>query len=95
MSEFYVYIMSNKRYTVLYTGFTNDIERRVYEHKHKLLDGFTKTYNINVLLYFEEFNSAEEAKNREKQIKRYTREFKRNLINSINPEWRDLYEDFK
>lgn len=87
--------MSNQRYTVLYTGFTNDLERRIYEHKNKLLDGFTKKYNINMLLYYEECNSAEEAKHREIQIKKYKREFKRNLINSINPTWRDLYDDFK
>jgi putative endonuclease len=95
MEKFYVYILSNKRYTVLYTGFTDDLERRIYEHKNKLLDGFTKTYNVNILLYYEEFNSADEAKQREIQIKKYTREFKRNLINSINPTWRDLYDDFK
>jgi putative endonuclease len=95
MNQFYVYILSNKRYTVLYTGFTDDLERRIYEHKNKLLDGFTKTYNIDVLLYYEEFNSADEAKHREIQIKKYKREFKRNLINSINPTWRDLYDDFK
>jgi len=95
MSKFYVYILSNKRFTVLYTGFTGNLERRIYEHKNKLFDGFTKTYNVNILLYYEEFSSAEEAKHREIQIKKYKREFKRNLINSINPEWRDLYEDFK
>lgn len=95
MSEFYVYILSNQRYTVLYTGFTGDLERRIYEHKNKLLDGFTKTYNINILLYYEKFNSAHDARRREIQIKKYTREFKRNLINSINPTWRDLYDDFK
>jgi len=95
MSKFYVYILSNKRYTVLYTGFTDNLERRVYEHKNKPLEGFTKKYNINILLYFEEFNSAEEAKHREIQLKKYKREFKRNLINSINPTWRDLYDDFK
>lgn len=68
----------------------------MYEHKNKVYEkSFTKRYNVSVLLYYEEFNSAEEAKHREIQIKKYTREFKRNLINSINPEWRDLYEDFK
>jgi putative endonuclease len=95
MVKFYVYILSNKRFTVLYTGFTNDLERRVYEHRNKLHDGFTKKYNINILLYFEEFNSAPEARHREIQIKKYKREFKRNLINSMNPTWRDLYDDLK
>ena len=95
MGKFYVYILSNYHYTVLYTGFTDDLERRVYEHKNKLLEGFTKAYNINKLLYYEEFNSADEAKQREIQIKKYKREFKRNLINAMNPTWRDLYDDFK
>jgi putative endonuclease len=95
VNKFYVYILSNQLHTVLYTGFTDDLERRVYEHKNKLLDGFTKTYNINKLLYYEEFNSADEAKHREIQIKKYKREFKRNLINPMNPTWRDLYDDFK
>lgn len=96
MDKYYVYIMSNERYTVLYTGFTNDLERRMQEHKDKVYEkSFTKKYNISMLLYYEEFSSAEEAKNREIQIKRYTREFKRNLINSINSDWRDLSEDFK
>ena len=95
MDKFYVYILSNKRFTVLYTGFTNDLERRVYEHKNKLLEGFTKKYNIDVLLYYEEFNSAAEAKHREIQVKKYKREFKKNLINSVNPTWKDLYDNFK
>ena len=94
MSNFYVYILSNPRHTVFYTGFTDDLERRVYEHKHQLLPGFTKKYNCNKLLYFEEFSDAESALHREQQIKRYTRAWKQNLIHSINPEWRDLYEDF-
>jgi putative endonuclease len=95
MEKFYVYILTNKRFTVLYTGFTDDLERRVYEHKHHLLEGFTKKYNVHILIYYEEYNSAEAAKHREIQIKKYKREFKRNLINSMNSTWRDLYDDFK
>jgi putative endonuclease len=94
MQKFYVYLLSNKNHSVFYTGFTNDLFRRISEHKLKLLSGFTKKYNIDKLLYFEEFAIADEAKHREKQLKKYTREFKFNLINSINPEWRDLYDDF-
>ncbi len=94
MSRYYVYILTNRHHTVLYTGFTNDVGRRVYEHKHKLRAKFTKKYNCDKLLYYEEFTSAEEALHREKQIKRYRRGWKKNLINSLNPEWRDLYEDF-
>ena len=95
MDKFYVYLLSNQHHTVFYTGFTNDLERRVFEHKNQLRKSFTQRYNIYKLLYFEEFTSADEAKHREIQIKKYTRQFKRNLINSINPEWRDLSEDFK
>lgn len=94
MEKFYVYLLSNKNHTVFYTGFTNDLFRRITEHKEKLLPGFTKKYNIEKLLYYEVFASPDEAKHREKQLKKYTREFKYNLINSINPTWRDLYEDF-
>lgn len=95
MGKFYVYLLSNQHYTVFYVGFTDDIERRVFEHKNGLLDGFSKKYNINRLLYYEEFSNAEDAKHREKQIKKYGKEWKENLINSINPTWRDLYDDFK
>jgi putative endonuclease len=95
MDKFYVYLLSNKHHTVFYTGFTDDLERRVYEHKNKLLKSFTNKYNIDKLLYYEEFTSADDAKHREKQLKKYTREFKFNLINSMNPEWKDLYECFK
>lgn len=94
MEKFYVYLLSNKNQTVFYTGFTNDLFRRVTEHKEKLLPGFTKKYNIDKLLYYEIFTNGEEAKHREKQVKKYTREFKFNLINSINPAWRDLFEEF-
>ena len=94
MSNFYVYILSNLRHTVFYTGFTDDLERRVYEHKHQLLPGFTKKYHCHKLLYYEEFPDAESALHKEKQIKKYKRAWKENLIQNINPEWRDLYEDF-
>jgi len=94
MSKFYTYLLSNQHHTVYYCGFTNDLERRVYEHKNGLLEGFTKKYNINKLLYYEEFPTAEEAEHREKQIKKYKKAWKENLINSKNPTWRDLYDDF-
>lgn len=95
MSKFYVYLLSNNHHTVFYVGFTDNLERRVFEHKNSLLEGFTKKYNVHKLLYFEELQSAEEALHREKQVKRYKREWKENLINSINPAWKDLYEDFQ
>ena len=84
--------MTNKRNTVLYTGITSDLKRRVYEHKEKLVDGFTKRYNITKLVYYEVFADPENAILREKQIKAGSRQNKIDLINSINREWLDLYE---
>ena len=84
--------MTNKRNTVLYTGITNDLKRRVYEHKEKLVDGFTKKYNITKLVYYEVFADPENAILREKQIKAGSRQKKIDLICSINREWLDLYE---
>jgi putative endonuclease len=85
--------MTNKRNTVLYTGVTNDIRRRVYEHKEKLVEGFAKKYNITKIVYYEVFDSIENAILREKQIKGGSRQKKIDLINSMNKEWRDLYEE--
>ena len=90
--QYYVYIMTNNRNTALYTGITNDLKRRVYEHKEKLVDGFTKRYNITKLVYYEVFADPENAILREKQIKAGSRQKKIDLINSINREWLDLYE---
>jgi putative endonuclease len=85
--------MTNRNNTVLYTGITNDLKRRVYEHKEKLVDGFTKKYNIIKLVYYEVFEDPENAILREKQIKAGSRQKKINLINSVNGEWLDLYEE--
>ncbi|OZH51564.1 hypothetical protein AFK68_30105 [Hydrocoleum sp. CS-953] len=89
--ECYIYIMTNKRNTVLYTGVTNDLIRRIYEHKSKIVEGFTKRYNVNKLVYYEMYEDISQAIAREKQIKAGSRQKKINLINSINPEWKDLY----
>ena len=91
--QFYVYIMTNKHNTVLYTGVTNDLKRRIYEHKNKLVKGFTKKYKINKLVYYEVFEDAYNAISREKQLKAGPRENKVDLINSVNKEWKDLYEE--
>ena len=91
---YWVYIMTNKSNQVLYTGFCNDIEYRTYQHKAKMYEGFTKKYNCTKLIYYEEFHDKEEALHRERQLKRYRREWKFNLIRSMNPDFRDLYEDF-
>lgn len=90
---YYVYIMTNKNNKVLYTGVTNDIKRRVYEHKEKSIEGFTKRYNITKLVYYEICRDAETAILREKQIKGGSRAKKEMLVNGFNPEWRDLYTE--
>jgi putative endonuclease len=87
--EYYVYIMTNKSRT-LYTGVTNDLMRRVYEHKNKLVKGFTSKYNIQFLVYYESTLSVHVALEREKQIKGLLRAKKIALVNSMNPEWKDL-----
>ena len=89
MKSYYVYIMTNRSKT-LYTGVTNNLERRVYEHKNKLVPGFTSKYNITKLVYYEETNDVQEALVREKQIKGWLRSKKMALIESENPEWKDL-----
>ena len=88
--QYYIYIMTNPNNTVLYTGVTNNLPRRVYEHKEKIIEGFTKKYNVTKLVYFEEFPDIYSAIKREKQIKAGSRQKKIDLINSINPEWKDL-----
>ena len=91
--QYYVYIMTNKKDTVLYTGVTNNLERRVYEHKEKLVEGFTKKYSVTKLVYYEVFENIENAILREKQIKGGSRQKKIELINNMNKEWQDLYEN--
>jgi len=93
MKNYYVYIMTNNSKT-LYIGVTNDLIRRVYEHKNKLIDGFTKKYNITKLVYYEVFNTIDEAIRREKQLKNWHRKWKINLIESMNKDWTDLSADF-
>ena len=91
MNEYYVYIMTNEQKT-LYTGVTNDLERRVYEHKNKLVEGFTRKYNITRLVYYERTTDVQAAIEREKQIKGWLRKKKIALVESMNPEWVDLSE---
>jgi len=89
-----VYITTNKNNGVLYTGVTSNLYKRVSEHKNKAVDGFTSKYNITKLVYYEEYETMPEAIAREKQIKGGSRKKKIDLINSKNPEWKDLYEEF-
>ena len=91
--QYYIYIMTNKGNTAVYTGVTSSLKRRVYEHKEKLVDGFTKKYNITKLVYYEVFEDIENAILREKKIKGGSRRKKIELVNSMNKEWRDLYEE--
>lgn len=92
MSEvFYVYILTNLHHTVFYVGVTNDLIRRVYEHKNKLIKGFTYKYNADKLIYYECFESIDCAIAREKLMKRWARPIKCEAIGRMNPEWNDLY----
>ena len=91
--EYYVYIMTNKSRT-LYTGVTNNLMRRVHEHKNKLVSGFTSKYNIQFLIYYESTSNIHVALQREKQIKGWLRSKKIALINSMNPKWKDLSEEW-
>jgi putative endonuclease len=87
---YYVYILTNTHHNVLYTGVTNDLERRCYEHKQKKIKGFTKKYIVDKLIYFERFDSIDSAIAREKQIKGFPREKKLALINQFNKDWKEL-----
>jgi putative endonuclease len=92
---YYVYILTNANHTVLYTGVTNDLARRLNEHKQKKIKGFTKKYNVDKLIYFEEFEFIDLAIAREKQIKGYSRVKKIALIDKFNPEWNELSPNTK
>ncbi|MBI3914949.1 MAG: GIY-YIG nuclease family protein [Chloroflexi bacterium] len=92
--QYYVYIVTNKHNTVLYTGVTNDLWRRVSEHRMKILHGFTSRYNVSKLVYYETFEDIEAAIAREKQIKAGSRQKKLDLINEMNPDWNDLFQEW-
>jgi putative endonuclease len=93
--QFYVYVLTNKSNNVLYVGVTSNLIKRLQEHKNKLIDGFTKKYNINKLVYFESTPSSRSAITREKQLKNWHREWKVNLVSKNNPKWLDLSETLK
>jgi putative endonuclease len=88
--QFFVYILANRRRRVLYVGVTNDLVRRMEEHKGKVVPGFTKRYGVVVLVYYEEYSSILEAREREGRLKRWRRAWKFDLIEKLNPDWRDL-----
>jgi len=89
----YIYFMSNRYNKVLYVGITSNLIKRVWEHKNKVVDGFTKKYNLDKLVYYEIYDDIETAINREKQIKSWPRRKKIELINTLNPFWNDLYNE--
>ena len=92
MKKYYVYILASKKNGTLYTGVTSQLIKRVYEHKNGLVEGFSKKYSIKLLVYFEETNDINEALKREKQLKKWKRSWKIELIEKDNSDWQDLYE---
>ncbi len=88
--NYYVYILTNNHGNVMYVGVTNNLEKRLAEHKNKEIDGFTKKYNLEKLVYYEHTNSIESAIMREKEIKKWRREKKNKLVEKLNPQWKDL-----
>ena len=92
--QYYVYILTNKSNKVIFIGVTNDLERRMFEHKNKLVEGFTRRYNLTKLVYYEVTEDVQSAIGREKQLKNWHRDWKINLINQFNLEWNDLNEGF-
>ena len=93
MKQYYVYILTSRKNGTLYIGVTSDLLKRIYEHKQNLIDGFTKKYHVHNLVYYEVHNDIREAIIREKQIKKWNRKWKLRLIEEMNPNWRDLYNE--
>jgi len=91
--NYFVYILTNKNKNVVYTGVTNDLQRRVYEHKNGILPGFTKKYNCHYLVWYERFQFIQDAIDREKEIKKWRREKKNRLIDEFNPTWKFLNDE--
>ena len=93
MKQYYVYILSSRKNGALYIGVTDDLIRRIYEHKQNLIEGYTNKYNVHTLVYYEAHDDIQEAIIREKQIKKWNRKWKLRLIEEMNLEWRDLYDE--
>ena len=91
--QFYVYILASKSNGTLYTGVTSDLIKRVWQHKHHMVEGFTKKYRVKKLVYYEVHDNTESAITREKQIKKWRRKWKLRLIEEKNPQWTDLYDE--
>jgi putative endonuclease len=93
MGQYYVYILASRKNGTLYTGVTNNLIKRVYEHKNNLIEGFTQKYHVHDLVYYEPYNNIIEAITREKRIKKWNRQWKIELIEKFNPGWKDCYDD--
>lgn len=93
MKQYYVYILAKERNSTFYVGITSNLAKRIYEHKNDLTDGFTKKYGIHKLVYFEIFDDPENAIKREKRLKKWNRPWKMRLIEEMNPDWNDLYDE--
>ena len=91
--QYYIYILSNWNDKVIYIGVTNNLKRRVYEHKNEVIDGFTKKYHVHKLVYYETTTEVKAALEREKQLKGWKREKKDSLVTDMNPNWKDLYDE--
>jgi putative endonuclease len=91
--DYYVYILASKRNGTLYIGITSDLIKRAWEHKNKVVEGFTQKYNVDKLVYYEQYKDAENAIRRGKRLKKYNRKWKLDLIEKFNPNWKDLYDD--
>ena len=94
LKTYYVYILASKRYGTLYIGVTSNLESRILEHKIGCYEGFTKKYHVHLLVYYEEFSEPDEAISREKQLKKWNRDWKIRLIEEVNPYWEDLSKDW-
>ena len=91
--HFYVYLLTNKKEGRFYVGMTSDLPKRIWEHKSKIIDGFTKKYNLDQLVYYEVFDDADNAIRREKRLKRWNRDWKIQAVEELNPSWEDLYAE--
>jgi putative endonuclease len=92
MKSYFVYILASKKYGTMYIGVTSDLVKRIYEHKNNLVEGFTQKYSVHTLIYFEETSDIQAAISREKQLKKWNRKWKVELIEKTNPNWSDLYD---
>ena len=91
MNSYYVYILASRKNGTLYIGVTNDLVRRAYDHRNDAIEGFTKKYSVHTLVYYEPYTDVRDALTREKRLKKWKRQWKINLIESTNPDWKDLY----